>query len=98
MSIYLNIQKRLLMYQPVYKKLMLFSLLFLLFLQHSIAQTTTVTGNVTDYKRNTVSVATIVARGFRGGTSTASCGNCTLSTPTAASILQFSIIVFTSVE
>src|SRR5258708_10980897 len=98
MSIYLNIQKRLLMYQPVYKKLMLFSLLFLLFLQHSIAQTKTVTGKVTDDKGNPVSGATIVARGFRGGTSTDSSGNFTLSTPTAAKILQVSSIGFTSVE
>src|SRR5258706_2046433 len=86
------------MRQLVYKKLTFFCLLFLFFLHQSIAQTKTVTGKVSDDKGNPVSGATVVARGFRAGTSTDSSGNFSLTMPGAAKTLRISSIGFSTIE
>ena len=86
------------MSQLMYKKIMLFSLLFLLFLQQSIAQTKTVTGKVTDDKGAPVAGATVIARGSKGGTSTDANGDFKLTAPVSAKTLQVSSVGYTATE
>ncbi|MHA4810985.1 SusC/RagA family TonB-linked outer membrane protein [Flavitalea flava] len=86
------------MYQHVYKKLTLLSLFFLLIFHQSIAQTKTVTGRVNDDKGNPVFGATVTVRGSKGGTSTDSSGNFSITAPAGAKALQISSIGFTGTE
>lgn len=77
---------------------MLFSLLFFLFLQQSMAQTKTVTGKVTDDKGAPVAGATVTASGSKGGTSTDADGNFKLNTPSSARVLQISSVGYAPSE
>lgn len=97
-SIHLKNQNSLLMTQIGYKKIALFSVFFLILLHQSFAQTKTITGKVTDDKGNPVAGATVMARGFKGGTSTDSSGNFTFSAPASAKSLIVSSVGYTSSE